>query len=158
MISQILIDALQKQMNKERMNHAQYAAFSAALNAANWPGYAHFMQKSSEEEWMHAQKFQAYLIDRNQVPVYDILNAPMLLPGESPIPFFEAALTLEQENTISILALDALSESDPQTETWLLWAIEEQTNSERELTDSLLELRRCRGSGLLILDREYLEK
>jgi ferritin len=158
MITPQLIDSLQSQMNKERMNNAQYSAFAAALDAANWPGYSHFMQKASEDEATHAKKFQDFLIDRNQVPIYSALSAPIPLAGDNPIPFFESALLLEQENTISILAIDAIAESDPQTEVWLIWAIEEQTNSERELTDCLLELRRCKGSGLLILDREYLEK
>jgi ferritin len=158
MISSVLADALQAQMNKERGNHAQYAAFAASLKAANWPGYAHFMGKSSNDEWTHAQKFEDFLVDRNQVPKYSDLVEPMQMDGENPIPFFEASLSLEQKNTASILAILDLSKDDAQTRVWLIWAIEEQTNSERELTDSLLELRRCRGSGLLILDREYAEK
>ena len=159
MLSPQLADALQAQMNKERVNHAQYAAFAAELEAANWPGFAEWMRKASEDEWNHHKKFRDHLIDRNQVPVYTALPAPVsIATAENPFPFFEAALQLEQDNTASILALDALAESDVQTKVWLIWAVEEQTLSERELTDSLLEMRRARGSGMLILDREYGEK
>jgi ferritin len=155
----MIFDTLQAQMNKERQNAAQYDAFAAVLSAANWPGFAAWMQHAADDERVHYGKFRDYLIDRNQTPALTALEQPANKNGAQPIPLFEAALALEQENTASILAIDAEAETvdDCQTETWLIWAIEEQTRSERELTDALLELRRVDATGLLMLDREYGE-
>jgi len=150
-------DALQDQYNKERMNEQVYAAFSAALEAANWPGFAAWMLSASADERDHSKKFRDYLIDRNQSPALSALAAPPLMDGNDPRPFFQAALNLERENTASITALEELAETldDDQTEMFLIWAIEEQTKSERELVDALLELNRADNTGLLMLDREY---
>ena len=156
----MIFDTLQAQMNKERMNAAQYDAFAAALSAGNWPGFAAWMQHAADDERVHYGKFRDYIIDRNNTPILTELPAPASKNGAQPVPFFEAALALEQENTASILAIDAEAETvdDGQTETWLIWAIDEQTRSEREITDALLELRRVDATGLLILDREYGER
>jgi len=156
----MIFDTLQAQMNKERMNAAQYAAFAACLDAANWPGFAAWMRKASADELVHASKFEAYLIDRNQTPVYEALDKPNALDGAQPVSFFQAALILEQMNTASILAIDAEAEAvdDCQTEVFLIDWIAEQTRSEREITDALLELRRVDATGLLMLDREYASK
>ena len=155
-----IFDDLQAQMNKERGNAAQYDAFAAALSAANWPGFSAWMQHAADDERTHYGKFRDCLIDRNQTPVLTGLAAPQILDGNDPILFFEAALALEKANTQSILALDDASEEDNegQTEVALIWAIEEQTRSERELIDALLELKRVDATGLLFLDREYGEK
>lgn len=153
-------DALNDQFNKERMNEQVYAAFAAALEASNWPGFAAYMLDQSAQERGHSKKFRDYLIDRNQMPVLKELAAPLLMDGSDPRPFFQAALDLERENTTSIKALEELAEAldDDQTELWLIWAIDEQTASEREFVDSILELNRVDNTGLLMLDREYGEK
>lgn len=156
-MDQALIDALQAQMNRERMNHEQYEAFAAALENANWPGFAKWMHDRANEESDHYHKFRDHLIDRNVAPVLSALDAPMLLDGSNPLPFFEAAYALEQENTASICAVEEVADGldDEQTEDWIIWAINEQTASERELVDALLELNRVDATGLLILDRQY---
>ena len=160
MLSEKVLQALQDQMNKERMNAQQYAALAGYLDAENWPGFSKWMLKASEDELTHFHKFESYLIDRNAAPFYTALDVPIRLDGSVPLPLFEAALKLEQENTVSILALDELADEDmdEQTDTFLIWAIDEQTKSERELVDAILELGRVDATGLLILDREYGEK
>jgi ferritin len=153
-------DALQEQYNKERMNEQVYASFAAVLEAANWPGFSAWFADQSSQERDHSKKFRDYLIDRNQVPMLTALDAPRSFDGNDPRPLFQAALNLERENTASILALEELAESldDGQTEDWIIWAVNEQTASERELVDAILEINRVDNTGLLILDREYGEK
>jgi ferritin len=153
-------DALQKQMNQERFNAAQYDAFAAALSASNWPGFSAYFEKQAEQERGHFGKFRDYLIDRNQIPALDAIKAPMPIDGGQPLPFFQSALNLERENTALILAAEELAESldDGQTEDWIIWAVNEQTDSERELVDAILEIGRMDNTGLLILDREYASK
>ena len=157
----ITMDLLQEQFNKERMNAQVYESFANCLESYNWPGFAAWMRKAAADELTHADKFAGYLIDRNQTPRSTALYAPPEMTGENPIPFFQAALLLEQENTKSILAIEDQSdaEDDEQTDVFLYsWAIAEQTSSERELVDALLELHRVGPDGLIILDREYGER
>ena len=157
---------VQNQMNRERANNAAYAAFAAALEDENWPGFAAWMAKAAADEWSHYLKFRDYLIDRLQKPVLAALEAPPNMDASNPVPLFRAALELERENTKSIVALNAMSEAgeddieDALFETWLIWGLDEQRNSERELTDAVLELSRVENdpAGLLALDREYQEK
>lgn len=155
-----IFDALQAQYNKERMNEQVYASFASALEAANWPGFAAWFADQSAQERGHSQKFRDFLIDRNQVPQLTALDAPLTFDGNAPLQFFQAALDLEKQNTRSILDLEELAESldDGQTEDWIIWAIQEQTESERALVDALLELGRVDATGMLMLDREYGEK
>jgi ferritin len=70
-------DALQKQLNQERFNAAQYDAFAAALSASNWPGFSAYFEKQAEQERGHFGKFRDYLIDRNQIPALDAIKAPI---------------------------------------------------------------------------------
>jgi ferritin len=155
------MDLLQEQFNKERMNAQVYESFANCLESYNWPGFAAWMRKASADELTHAARFAGYLIDRNQKPISTALEAPPEMSGDNPLPFFQAALQLEQENTKSILAIEDQSdaEDDEQTDVFLYsWAIAEQTRSERELVDALLELNRVGPDGLIILDREYGER
>ena len=153
-----IFDELQLQYNRERQNAAQYSTYAASLEAANWPGFAAWMRKSAQDEQAHAEKFAGYLIDRNQTPRLDALDAPAPLDGNFPVPMFDAALQLERGNTARILAIRELAEAeaDGQTSVFLIWAIQEQTGSEREIVDRLLELRRAEGNAaaMLLLDRE----
>lgn len=155
------IELLQAQFNKERMNAQVYQAFANALESENWPGFAAWMRKASADELIHAGKFADYLIARNEIPTSTALEAPPSMDGNNPVPFFQASLELEKANTASILAIEDQSdeEDDEQTDVFLYsWAIEEQTRSERELVDAILELKRVGPDGLLILDREYGER
>lgn len=147
-------------MNKERMNAAQYDAFSDALDAQNWTGFAKWMRKSADEERGHYQKFADYLISRNFTPSHDALVAPKKLDGENPLPLFQAALMLEEENTASINAIMEAADIDEQTKALLYgFFIPEQTSSVRDLFDRVLEMSRVVGdfAGLLILDEKYGE-
>jgi ferritin len=81
----------------------------------------------------------------------------MNMDGDQPLPLFQAAYSLEQNNTVLInkLAEMAEVEDDEQTESWIIWAIEEQTRSIKDLYDRVLEMSRQDSAGLLMLDREY---
>ena len=147
----------QAQFNKERGNQSQYYDFAQSLESANWPGFAAWMRKAAADELIHSGKFSDYLISRNQTPICTALDEPAHLDGNDPSSFFQAALDLERANTASILGL--LADSDGQSSDFLYsWAIREQTDSERELVDALLELKRVGPDGLLILDERYGEK
>ena len=155
-MKQQLIDALQEQFNRERMNHAAYRALADQLDNMYWPGSSAWMRKSSDEEQAHADKFAAYMVDRNITPRYAPLEAPAALGETDLTRFFEAALELEQGNTESIKELYYVAQEseDPQTCTFLIWALDEQTAAERELTDYITMLRRLSNDGMLVFDNE----
>jgi ferritin len=152
----IVLDTLQEQFNRERFNHATYRALAANLDAVNWAGSAAWMLNASNEEQEHADKFAGYIVDRNEVPRFDVLPAPLSPVGDDLVMFFDAALKLEVMNTAEIKELHYAAEQseDMQTCTFLIWAIEEQTKAERELTDILLLLRRLDNNGRVVFDKE----
>jgi ferritin len=147
------IEALNNQFNKERENHATYRAMADALDASNWPGSSAWMRHASDDEQTHAEKLASYIVDRNAQPIYADLAAPAIPKGDDLLACFTSALSLEQANTRSIIDLynQAVMEGDIQTSNWLIWAIDEQTRSEREITDILLQLRRADGNAALLL-------
>lgn len=158
----VVLDALQQQVTRERQNEAVYIALAYRFDVINLEGFAHYCQLAAREESGHADKFSGYIIDRNAAPLVqplgvvnppmpaDMLTAGALLIG--------AALQLEMGNTEAIKFLYQLAEEahDPQTCVFLIWAIEEQTSAERELTTLLA---RCKvaendAAAVLQLDAE----
>ena len=157
-LSQNLTDALQAQLNVERLNSAIYRAMSLALENANWPGTAAHFAHASQDEQGHADKIAGYLIDRNTQPLYAALPLPTVTTPDL-LPCFQAAMEREQLTSAAIdqLAAQAESEGDRATCIFLQWFVMEQIESEREYTDKLLEVSRAQGdtAALLFLDREY---
>lgn len=154
----VLADALQAQLNFERLNAATYRAMAHALENVNWSGTAaHFMNAATDEQ-SHADKIAAYLIDRNTAPRYDELPAPEIPPADI-LSMMRAALERERATTVAIHALYLLTfeQADPATTIFLQWFVTEQVESEREYYDKILEVQRAQGdaAALLVLDREY---
>lgn len=154
-MNQTLINALREQHNRERMNAAVYRAMSDQLDLVFWPGSSAWMKSASNEEQAHADKFAAYMVDRNIQPEYREIMQPVI-PMDDNLPlFFAQALELEKTNTESIKELYFTAESaeDLQTCTFLIWALDEQTAAERELTDIITMLRRLDKTGWMIFDK-----
>lgn len=152
----ILLDALQEQFNRERGNREAYRLFSVNLDSVNWPGFSKWMLNASNEEAEHADKFSTHIIDRNEVPRFDALEAPRVVSGADPLSYFNAALQLEKVNTEAINELYEQAEEleDPQLCVFLNWAVEEQTKSERELMDIILMLQRLDNNGRVVMDAQ----
>lgn len=160
----VLMDALNRQVTQERYNVAIYAALGNRLEYANLPGLASFMRKASAEEQTHADKFSAYLIDRNALPLTDAVPAytapdgPMISIGRV---CFAEALRREQVVTemIKLLYDTAEQAGDPQTCVFLHWFLDEQTKSERELIELVARLQFAEGcpAAVLMIDKELGE-
>lgn len=151
-----LMQALNDQLTLERQNAAIYDALAAALDVVNWPGSSAWMKKSANEEREHADKFSAYIVDRFGVPVFSALDGCNVPTSNDLIDYFAAALLREQATTEAIKTLNFMAEEneDCQTEAFLIWALEEQTKSEREISDFLLQLRRMDKSMQFVFDNE----
>lgn len=159
MLSPDMLAALQTQLTLERTNAAIYDSLSACLDAVNWSGSSIFMKKSADEERTHADKFAGFIVDRNETPIYGDLPVCPMIEDDDLVIYFQAALGREKLTTQAIndLYTKADDVEDWQTCQFLLWFLQEQTDSERQLTDCLLELRRSDNNGRLILDEKYSE-
>ena len=162
MLDPVVLDALQQQITRERQNEAIYHAVAWRFEVANLDGFASYSQRAAHEEAEHADKFAGYVIDRNAAPLVqplgavnppiplDMLTAPALL--------IAVALQTEIGNTEAIKFLYQLAEEahDPQTCVFLIWALEEQTSAERELTTLLARCKFAEGcpAAVLQLDAE----
>lgn len=164
MLDPVVLDTLQQQITRERYNEAVYLALANRFDVTNLEGFAKWARDAAHEEAGHAQKFTDYIIDRNASPVtapvngYTVPLCDMLTAGAL---LFQAALDLEIANTEAIKTLYALADEagDPQTCVWLIWALEEQTSAERELTTLLAKATFAQGcvAAVLAMDHELGE-
>lgn len=152
----ILMNALQDQLTMERQNAAIYDALAAALDVIFWDGSSKFMKKSANEEREHADKFCGYIVDRNGIPAFSALEG-CNVPSSDDLPlYFEAALQRERMTTEALKTLCYVADEaeDPQTKVFLIPFLEEQTKSERELSDCVMMLKRLDKNGWLVFDKE----
>lgn len=151
-----LLQALKDQLTMERQNAAIYDALSAALDVVFWDGSSKFMKASANEEREHADKFCAYIVDRNGSPAFAALDECNVPSGDDLSSYFEAALAREKVTTEALKVLYYTSEEaeDPQTCAFLLPFMIEQTESERQLTDFVLMLKRLDKNGWIAFDKK----
>lgn len=164
MLDPVVLNTLQQQIARERQNEVVYITLANAFEVLNLSGFAKYMHAAANEEAEHARKFTAYVIDRNAAPVtaplaaYTAPAADMLTAGAM---FMQAALSLEIANTTAIKVLYDMADEvhDSQTCVWLIWAIEEQTKAERELTELIARATFAQGclSAILAMDHELGE-
>ena len=157
----VVRDSLIKQINIERYNEAVYYALANRLEYLNLTGGAAYFRKRGNEEAEHAQKFTAYLIDRNEYPLIYPLEAATAPDADMLTALAAcaaAALNREKINTEYIKTIYAQAEEsdDPQTCVWLIWALDEQTRAERELTELVARATFAQGcpAAILALDHE----
>lgn len=147
----------QAQMNRELYNSLCYQDLAGQMEAVTWDGFAKWLRKSGQEELEHYKKFNDFLVDRNAIPRINGIGMPNSAVS-NPYSAILAAQEIEFANTESIkeleLACSATIDSDARN--FLIWALEEQRNAEREIQDILTELQRASGdtAALLLLDRE----
>jgi len=154
-----LMQALNDQLTMERQNAAIYDALSAALDVVFWSGSSKWMKSSANEEREHADKFAGYIVDRMGVPVFSSLDGCNCPTGDNLVDYFSAALGREWLTTEAIKTLYYMAEEAEESQTcqFLLSFLEEQTKSEREISDYLIMLKRLDKTGMMIFDKQ-LEK
>jgi ferritin len=155
-LSDTLFAAFNTQYGRELVNSDAYYQLANVAGAEAWEGMEKFFLKSSGEEREHAHKIRDFLLDRNRTP--QILWRPeQNIDAKDPLGWIEMAYGLEQANTKLILALNDLcdKENDEDAENFLIWFIEEQRRSERELYDWIQRLTRAdSNAALLMLDED----
>lgn len=157
MISHTMLEALNRQINRELYSAYLYLSMSAWFSDRGLPGFANWMQVQVQEEQFHAMKFYDYCIARGGRATMLPIEAP---PNEweSPLAVFEATYAHEQRVTqmINDLVDLAMKEKDHATTNFLQWYVDEQVEEEANDTEIIgkLQLIGDETNGLFMLDKD----
>ncbi len=158
-LSTEMTDLIFKQIGIEYSNCAAYWSLEWALRYQSMKGVAHWMHEAASDERHHAKKFAYYLIDRGIQAPLEVTNYKPEVPyGKSPLEIFQTALALEQQTSTRIedMVTQAEDDNDPESRDFLSWYVDEQVDSENELTKIIKKLQ---GAGsdygaLMMLDHK----
>ena len=157
MFTEKLQKALNDQIKHELYSSYLYLSMAAHFEAANLPGFAHWMHAQSGEEREHGMKFFEFIYDRGGRVKLQAIDQPPTEFG-SPLQVFEQVLSHEQKVTSLIHDLYALAlqEKDYPTQVMLHWFINEQVEEEKNAATiiELLKLAGESGASLLMADRQ----
>ena len=157
MLSKVMQDAINEQIKNELYSAYLYLSMAAYSEAANLPGFAHWMRMQSQEEVEHAMKFFDFVNECGGRVVLQAIDRPPV-EFESPLDVFEKTLEHECKVTAMIHRLYelALEENDHPTQVLLQWFIEEQVEEEESAAQIVGTLKMIgdKPHALLMLDRE----
>ena len=161
MLSQVVQDALNEQINTEFFSSYNYLAMSAFCEHSNFRGCAHWLRMQSEEEHMHALKLYNFMINRSAKVVLKAIVPPQIDYHSIPHVFQEALTQeLEVSRRIDQLYELAFKEKAFAALVELQWFISEQTEEERTARDIVakFEFVKLDPAALLDLDRELASR
>jgi ferritin len=157
MLSKKLQDAMNEQIKNELYSAYLYLSMSAYCEAANLPGFAHWMRMQAQEEEAHAMKFYDFIYERGGRVVLQAIDQP---PFEFPSPLAVFEQTLEHEQKVTGMINDlyalAVEEKDYASQIFLQWFVTEQVEEEASATQILETLKMIgdKGHALIMLDRQ----
>jgi len=157
MLSQKMVNELNKQINAELFSSYLYLSMAAYFEEENLNGFANWMKMQSHEEYEHAMKFYDYIVRvGGKVKLEGIEE-----PKESWNGFlnaFEEAYQHELKITkmINDLADLAVEEKDHATKLFLDWFVEEQVEEVTSVQEIIhkLKLIEDNKSALFMINRE----
>lgn len=157
MLSQIMQDAVNEQINNELFSSYTYLSMAAYLEHEHFTGSANWMRLQSGEEYTHAMRLYDFLINRHgRVELRPIAQPEVEF--ESVTQVFELALAQEQIVTKQIDAMYELSFKEKAFAALveLEWFVQEQVEEEKTASDILHKFRMLQDdpAALLDLDRE----
>ncbi|UCD73549.1 MAG: ferritin [Candidatus Bathyarchaeota archaeon] len=161
MISDKMLEALNKQANAELYSGYMYLSMSAYFESVNLRGFASWMRVQANEELSHGLKFYDYIVERGgRVKLLPIEQPP--LEWSSPLEAFEEVYKHEVKVTglINNLVKIAVSENDYATQNMLQWFVAEQVEEEASADEIVqrIKLAGSDGKGLLLIDRELAQR
>ena len=156
MLNKTVERAINEQIQAELYSAYLYLSMAAYSEAANLPGFAHWMKVQSQEEIEHSMKFFNYVNERGGRVVLKALDQPPVEFG-SPVDLFKKVLEHEQLVTglINDLYELAVKENDYATQVLLHWFIEEQVEEEASAAQIVETLKMAgdKGNALIMVDR-----
>ena len=161
MLTKAMQDALNDQIQKEFASAYLYLAMSAYCDAANLPGFAHWLRLQMREEAEHALKLLDHIQDRDGRVALQAIERPSA-DFASVLDVFQKTLEHERRVTESIHKLYALAlkENDYPSQPLLHWFITEQVEEEKNALQIVehLKLVGAQGDALLMLDRQMASR
>ena len=157
MLSERMLNALNRQVNAELYSSYLYLSMAAYFESINLKGFANWMRVQAQEELTHAMRFFDYINERGGVVKLAAIEQP---PTEwkSPLDVFEATYKHEVKVTgmINSLVNLAMKEKDHATYNMLQWFVAEQVEEEASADEIRQQLKLIGkdGRGILMLDRE----
>ena len=161
MLSEKMLEELNKQINAELYSAYLYLSMSAYFEASNLKGFANWMRVQAQEEITHAMRFFDYVNERGGVVKLTAIKQP---PTEwkSPLDVFETTYKHEVKVTgmINGLVNLAMKEKDHATYNMLQWFVAEQVEEEASADEIRQQLKLIGkdGRGIMMLDRELKQR
>ncbi len=157
MLSEKMVDLLNKQINLEFYSSNLYLQMSAWCEFSALESCAEFLRLHAEEEMTHMNRLFKYVADTGALPVIGAIDAPAA-NFEDVIELFKEIYAHEQFITSEInnLAHSAFTEKDYSTFNFLQWYVGEQ-HEEEKLFKSILdkiEMIGISGNSLYFFDKE----
>ena len=159
MLNKDLQDAINVQIRNEYYSSYLYLSMSAYCDSKNFPGFASWLRRQSNEELSHAMRLYDYILERDGRVILDAIDQP---PSEfgTLLEIFEQVLEHEKEVTTMINKLYelAIANNDHATSVVLQWFIQEQIEEEKSASDLVEQLKMAgdNSAALLMLDREFI--
>jgi ferritin len=160
-LSERMVDALNKQVNREVYSAYLYLSMSAYSTFKGLKGFANWFMVQYQEEMTHAIKIYGYINDQGgQVKLMAVQKPPTEFG--SPLEMFEK--TLEHEKFVTKCINDlvnlAIEEKDHATKIFLHWFVTEQIEEEANDNEIIAKLKLVgkEGNGLFMIDKELVAR
>ena len=157
MISKIMQDAINDQIQKELYSSYLYLSMAAYFADKNLSGFAHWMRVQEAEEREHAMKLYDFILDRGGKVLLKAIDAPKT-EWTSTLEVAEEVAAHEAKVTASIHALyeTALKEKDYPAQIMLQWFISEQVEEEKNAGEIVASLKLIEkgGTAVYVLDHQ----
>ena len=157
MLSERMVEALNKQVNREIYSAYLYLSMASYSTFRGLKGFANWFMVQYQEEMTHAMRFYDHVNDQGrQVRLMAVAEPPTEFG--SPLEMFEKVLEHEKFVTKCINDLVNLSieEKDHATKIFLQWFVTEQIEEEANDNDIIAKLKLVgrEGNGLFMIDKE----
>jgi len=138
MISQAVLDSMNKQIMHELYSAYFYLSMSAYCESVNLQGFASWLRVQAQEEQGHAMKIYDYVLDRGGKVSLQAIGQPPV-DFASPLAIFQQVHEHEQKVTGLITALYnlALAEKDVASQIFMQWFVSEQVEEEKNASQIL---------------------
>lgn len=155
MLSQVVVDAINTQINAELSASYSYLAMSAYCERINFTGCAKWLRIQSQEEHMHATKLFDFLLARGAVVQLSALSGPRNEFG-SVVDVFETAYAQEQHVTAQINQLYEVAFTAKAFDTVVQaqWFINEQVEEEKTMREVVARMQMVKDDPASLLDMD----
>ena len=157
MLSKKMQDALNKHLNEEFYSSYLYLSMAAHFEEENLKGFANWFKIQSQEEYMHAMKFYAFIVQTGGQVILKEIGAPKT-SWKSVMDAFKDTLAHENKITglIHKLVDQSMQAKDYATNNFLQWFVTEQVEEVSTVEEIIhkLEMIGDNKGGLYMMDRE----